>query len=652
MDRRFLGYYETELRFLRDLGAEFAAAHPAIAGRLALNPNSCDDPYVERLLEGVAFLAARVQLKLDLEFPRFTEHLLDILFPDFLAPTPSMALVRLQPDPNMGDLAPGYRVPRGTRLTSRIGPRMQTRCTFTTAHDVTLFPVELAEARHLSGGSLAAAGLTPRREVKAALLLRLATRPERPFRELALDRLALHLVAGGRHPWRLYEALVGHGLALLAREPGGDWRPLADREPVRRLGLTDGEALLPLSRPGFEGYRLLREYFSFPERCLFVGLAGLAPAVRAAQGGVLELAVLLDRADPMLEEGLVADDLALFATPAVNLFERSLEPARLDRRQRDVHLVVDRLRPLDFEVHSLVEVVGEGAAGPRTFRPFYALAHPEESGPAGAYYALERRRRLATAQETRRAGLDRRQGGAPGPSTEARHGHTRSGYAGDELFLALVDGEAPPWPEGVDRLHVKARCTNRDLPLFMPLVPGETHFDLEGGPPVQLAQCLGEPTRPRPSLALGDTAHPWSGRSPGETSWQLVSQLTLNYLSLVDRPGGEGAEALRQLLQLYAAFAEPAVARQVDGLRAVGSRPVVDRLPTAGPITFGRGLEIELGFEERSFDHGSAFVLGGVLEAFFRRYVALNSFTRTVVQTVERGEIMRWPARVGQRHLI
>ena len=147
MDRRFLGYYETELRFLRDLGGEFAASHPAIAGRLALDPNSCADPYVERLLEGVAFLAARVQLKLDAEFPHFTEHLLDVLFPDFLAPTPSMAIVRLTPDQTSGDLAAGYRVAAGTRLTSRLGPRMQTRCSFTTAHDVTLFPIEIAEAK-------------------------------------------------------------------------------------------------------------------------------------------------------------------------------------------------------------------------------------------------------------------------------------------------------------------------------------------------------------------------------------------------------------------------------------------------------------------------------------------------------------------------
>ena len=500
MDRRFLGYYETELRFLRDLGGEFAAAHPAIAGRLALDPNTCTDPYVERLLEGVAFLAARVQLKLDAEFPRFTEHLLDVLFPDFLAPTPSMAVVRLVPDLASGDLAAGYRVAPGTRLTSRLGPRMQTRCTFTMAHEVTLFPIEIADARYLTGNALTAAGVGRNRAAKAAFFLRIATRPERPLRELDLDRLVLHLMAGGRHPWRLYEALVGHGTALLAREPGGSWLQLVDEEPVRRMGFAEDEALLPPSRTGFSGYRLLREYFSFPERFLFVVLDGLRQAVKSAQGTVLEFAVLLNESDPALEEGLTADDLALFATPAINLFDRMLEPARIDRRQRDIHLVADRLRPLDFEVHSLLAVSGEGTAGPKVFHPLYALAHPDDTGAGGAYYTLERRQRLATEQESRRSGALRRR--------DPRAGTMRSGYSGGELYLGLVDGHAPPWPEGIDRLHVKARCSNRDLPLFMPLIQGQTHFDIDGGPPVSAVHCLGEPTRPRPSL---------SQRRPGRT---------------------------------------------------------------------------------------------------------------------------------------
>ena len=280
-------------------------------------------------------------------------------------------------------------------------------------------------------------------------------RPERPFRDLALDRLVLHLVAGGRHPWRLYEALLGHGIGLLAREPGGQWQTLADREPVRRVGFADGEALLPPAAHGLPGLSAAARIFlvSRSASCSSRWMR-LAPAVAAAKGGVLELAVLLDRADPALEEGVAADDLALFATPAINLFEKAFEPVRVDRRQRDLHLVVDRLRPADFEVHSLLEVTGDGAAGARTFRPFYALAHPDESGAAGAYYTVERRQRLATAQEIRRAGTDRRPAVRTRP--EARLGQTRSGYAGRRAVsgpgrrqrAALAGGRRPAARQG------------------------------------------------------------------------------------------------------------------------------------------------------------------------------------------------------------
>src|SRR5690349_4702101 len=116
MDRRLIGYYERELQYMRDIGGEFARDFPKIAGHLGLNAFECADPYVERLLEGFAFLAARVQLKLDAEFPRFTENLLEMVFPHYLAPTPSMAVVELRPSQKHGALAEGFVIPRGTAL--------------------------------------------------------------------------------------------------------------------------------------------------------------------------------------------------------------------------------------------------------------------------------------------------------------------------------------------------------------------------------------------------------------------------------------------------------------------------------------------------------------------------------------------------------
>ena len=190
MDATTLRYYDDELRHLRDVAWEFAQEHEKIGSRLALDRNGCGDPYVERLMEGFAFLAARIQRKLDDEFPSFTSHLLEMVYPDYLAPTPSMMVVALEPDPRAGNLADGYRVDRDTRLMSRLGASEETRCTFLTKHPVELWPIRLADARYITGSTLARHGIGGRRDVKAALHLRLETFGEAPFQQLALDQSA------------------------------------------------------------------------------------------------------------------------------------------------------------------------------------------------------------------------------------------------------------------------------------------------------------------------------------------------------------------------------------------------------------------------------------------------------------------------------
>src|ERR1700710_1341001 len=162
MDPRLLKYYDTELRHIRELGAEFARDFPKIAGRLGMEGFECADPYVERLLEGFAFLAARVQLKLDAQYPVFTQHLLEMIYPHYLASIPSMAVVQLHPD-TAEDLPPaGHPVARHTVLRSLIGLGERTPCEYRTAHEVTLWPLELSDARYFdTPAALAAAGLVP-----------------------------------------------------------------------------------------------------------------------------------------------------------------------------------------------------------------------------------------------------------------------------------------------------------------------------------------------------------------------------------------------------------------------------------------------------------------------------------------------------------
>jgi type VI secretion system protein ImpG len=430
----------------------------------------------------------------------------------------------------------------------------------------------------------------------------------------------------------LYGAIFGHGLGVVLRpgEPQPAWRHEIGREAIGRVGFKDEEALLPCPPEAFEGYRLVKEYFAFPARFLFVELSGLRPAVRRHQGRALDVVILLDKREPALEESVSAEDLALFVTPAINLFEKTCEPILFDRRRRDVHVIPDRVRPLDYEVHSVREVTADGGdGGARQFRPLYRLDAGDDG--ADAFYSVERRPRLFSARDQAR-------------------GAARSTYLGSEVFLGLAGGRAAAGEP--KRLFVKAACSNRDLPLFLLRTPGESQFTAETGAPISAITLLGEPSMPQPSLSQGEPARARPGQSHGEIAWRLVNHLALNYLSLVDEGHGQAAGALRDMLKLYADFADPAVARQVDGVARVASQPVIDRLPIAGPMVFGRGLEIEVNLDERRFEGGGAFLLGAVLEQFFRRYVSINAFTRTVVKSVERGEIMRWPARVGRRHLL
>jgi type VI secretion system protein ImpG len=278
--------------------------------------------------------------------------------------------------------------------------------------------------------------------------------------------------------------------------------------------------------------------------------------------------------------------------------------------------------PLDFEVHSVTEVQGYGATSDREqeFLPFYSLSDLAGRNDRRAYYSVHRSPRVLSASQRR-----------VGP---------RSSYIGSEVYIALVDANEAPYSTDLRQLAVGTLCTNRDLPLQMPLGLRHTDFTLESGAPVQAVRCVAGPTKPRPSFAEGDTA------------WRLISHLSLNYLSLVDSDDGKGAVALRELLTLYAEVGDAALGKQIEGLRSVEARPITRRLPGPGPVTFGRGLELTVTFEEASFGGTGVFLLGAVLERFFARYVSMNSFTETVVRTAERGEVMRWPARSGQRQLI
>ena len=625
MDSRLLNYYERELQYIREMGGEFAKQYPKIAGRLGVETLECADPYVERLFEGFAFLAARVQLKLDSETPRLTQHLLEIVYPHYLAQTPSAAVVRFEPDLTEGSLNEGHAIDRGTTLRSVPDQQTNTQCQYLTTQDLTLWPLQISDIAYLSRDVASLSLPTVARDASACIRIRLKATAGLRMEELTLDSLQLYLHGPDDVPVRLYEQLNANLKALVV-QPAAEtppWQALLDPKCLQPLGFDNEQSLLPFSPQSFHGYRLLREYFAFPQKFMFMELSGLQPQLARCAGSELELIIALDRSDPVLARAVDRDSFQLHCAPAVNVFPHRADSIHLRDSHFEHHVVPDRARPLDFEVFEVTSVVGRGVEmeGEQPFLPFYSMQDGADRQEL-AYYTAHRTPRVA--------------------STKQKQIGSRSSYVGSEVYLALVDGRSAPYHHNLQTLSVDTLCTNRDLPLQLPIGATASDFSISTGAPVDAIKCISGPTAPRPSLS----------HEKGQLLWRLVNHLSLNYLSLVDTDSQSGAAAIRDLLQLYSPSEDSVVEKQISGIRSVSSAGITRQLPTSGPVAFGRGIEVQLELDESAFKGFGCYLLGCVLDHFFSRYVSINSFTETVLRTQQRGEIKRWPARTGGRPVL
>ena len=613
MDRKLLQYYEQELRYVRELGGEFARKFPKVAGRLGISELSNDDPHVERLFQGFAFFAGRVRKQLDAEFPALTESLLERVYPHHLKPTPSMAMVQFQPSLSDASLTDGYVVPRATELRVRSKLAPGSVCQYRTAHAVTLWPIAIESVVYTSVlGAIADVRVPAREPIRALLRIRLRATGGRTFEQLQLQSLPFYLAGSDETSNRLYETLVAHAGTLVLR-----WgpRPAAHvafgdtPHSTRPYGFEDEQAMLPGVPSGFRGCRLLHEYFAFPARFRSVELRGLLSGIKRCNSDNLEIIVPLTRFDPVLESPMDVDRLQLFATPVVNLFSRRCDLVLERGSNSEIQVVPDRSQPLDLEVHSVTRVAARvpGRDEPQEYHPSHAQIASGPDSPTSRY-AVERRPRI--------------------PQEEEHRSGSRTEYLGSEVFLKLSDRLTES-----KHLVVDALCTNRDLPLLLAR-DGRSEFTLSSGAPVDSVRCIAGPSLPR------DSVH------DGETAWRLVNHLNLNYLSLNDATGGSAV--LREVLALYAGLGDPLLRREVDGVRAIECRPVIGPFPEPGRRTFVRGLEIHLHLEEQAFAH-STVPLATVLSIYFAKQVSTHGFAQTILHWRERGEHYRLPAVVGQQ---
>lgn len=621
MDPRLLGYYNQELNYLRELGAEFADRYPKVASRLGMHGVEVEDPYVERMLEGVAFLTARVRVKMDAEFPRFSQRLLEVIYPNYLAPTPAMGIVQFEPGELTGAQGDHFTIRRGERLRSAPVLDNRARCEFRTAHDVELWPLRLARAGfHGIPSTLRVERFaTGTRVVRASLQLKLeCTAPLTA--DSPPDRLTLHLRGSAHIASRLYALLCGGALGLAVRARGkttGPWHcvPAGALTP---LGFAEADALLPYSACGFQGYRLLHEYFAFPQRFHFVELAGLGPALQGVERVTeLEIMVLLDREVGDLAATVDESHFALFCTPVVNLVSMRADRIHVDDSRFEFHVVVDRAQPLNFEVYSVQAVEGFNKSNEveTRFRPFYETAAGEQPD-TGAYFSVRRESRMV--------------------SDTMRRDGPRSAYIGSEVFLSLVDQLEAPWSGSMRQLGIELTATNRDLPLLMS-VGGDADLSAVSSMPVKAIRMLQGPSAPVPAIP------------EGELNWRLISHLGLSWQMLTDLEPRAGAEALRELLGLYTVLGDPAIASQGAAIRSASLRPAVRRLPGSGPMVYGRGVGIELTVDEVPFAGVNPYLFGAVLEHFLARHVAINTFIQLRLASAQHGLVHEWPPRYGSR---
>ena len=607
MSDALLPYYNRELNAIRALAAEFAEAHPKIAGRLRLSADAVDDPHVARLLEGVAFLAARVHHRLDDEFPELTDALLGVLYPHYLAPVPSCAIAQFVGRP---ELTVPAEIPRGLPLDTE--PVRGEPCRFRTAYPVTLWPIEIETVR-LSGLPLAAPA-HPRAPGAVAVLrigLKCAS-DEVSFAQLGVDRLRFFLRAAANISLPLYELLCRHAVGIaLADGPNDPFPVLAPTGAIEAVGFAAEEALFPFPARSFSGFRLLSEYFAFPEKFLFLDIGRLEAKTLISGGNRMEIFVYLDRSIPELERAVGNDALALGCTPIVNLFPQRCEPVALSHAAVEYRVEPDARRTGALEVWGVERVRETRSDGSfRAWEPFYRLAEGARgaAGPGGFYHIVRR--------------------------------HSRAPLTGSDVFLAPHDPAFDAEHPADAVLSVDALCTNRDLPGDLPFGGGRPRLKLvEGAAAVVSLACLTAPTA--------------TLRAPLREAgfWRLISHLSLGHLSVV---GGEaGAGALKEILRLYDLRESAETRAMIDGLLGVSARPGAARVPGARAGSFCRGLDVTLEFDARVWQASGLYLLAAVLDRFLALHATVNSFVRTSVVLRGRGGLAAsWPARAGGRVLL
>jgi type VI secretion system protein ImpG len=579
----FNKYYQDELSFLNELGKEFALKNPKLAPFLAERGN---DPDVERLLEGFAFLTGRLRQKLDDELPELTHTLINLLWPHYLRPIPSMSILQFEPIESA--LAEKQTIARGCTVDSL--PVEATACHFKTCYDVDIYPLRL-EAINLE-------------RVASGSVLKLRFLPEAGvgLDKLAIDKLRLFLHGESYITYSLYLWLSRYLDNVLVQAIGSNDKFTLASKVVTPVGFDEQQSLLPYPANAFPGYRLLQEYFSLPEKFLFLDINELNAVSNFKSDGFELIFNFSCPLDEQIHLNLKDHHIRLYCTPIINLFPLDASPIRLDHRRVEYQIRPEANPPQHYEIFSIDKVEGllPGQSNTQTYYAFESFDHAASD--------------VATFYRTR-----------VNPSVVQQ---------GVDTYIAFVTATEEVTLPPVETISLELTCSNRNLAGELKL--GEIRVATGNSPEFATFENITVVTSSfPPPLEAG-------------LHWQLISNMSLNYLSLAN------VEALRIILSAYdfGAYYNTQAALESklrrEGLAAIKTRPV-DVLHYGTPI---RGIRTHIDMLVSKFaGEGDMYLFASVLNEFLALYASINSFHQLEVET-EEGEIYLWRPRQGQQNLM
>ncbi len=629
MRDELLGFYERELIFLRRMGAEFAKKYPKIAARLSIDEEKIEDPHVERLVEGFAFLAGRISLKLADEIPEITESFLNVLYPHYLNPIPSMAISQFIFGSPKDKIAAAQKIEKGTKLRSR--PIDGSPCRFQTVYDTQLAPIEILSSALESDAPPNAQGKLADCRIRISLRCfgnAMFSEIKSGASENPIDSLRFYINGEPQLIFALYELIFNHAssVELRPKDPPLDSgmgmtmsnfqvklpNPITlPKDVIKQVGFDENENILPYSKRSFAGYRLLTEYFTFPYKFMFFDVEGLAKAAQKKFGSHFDILIHLKDVTPP-KAPITNETFKLGCSPIINLFSQSAEPVYLSQQKYEYQIYPDVHHQSATEIYSVDEVFTTDTRtnSVRTFAPFYSTKHSYAQNAEKAFWYSSRRK------------------------------SQREDDEGTEIFLSLVDMNFDPKVPAEEVIIIKSTCSNRDLPARLPFGGKEGDFEIEGAALVSRIRCLTKPT---------ETVRPPMRRA---LQWRLISHLNLNLLSIIEDENGV-PEALQEILQLYNFGDSPVIHKQILGITGIESRKVTRQIGNMIGTGFIRGMETSIEFDEEQFVGSGMYLFASVLERFLALYTSLNSFNQLVIKSKQRpDEIKRWEPRAGEQTLL